>query len=198
MSQPKISTNAFYKDIVQEYDSLMETSAGYLKEAVRVLNKYQHNNGDLLDVGCGTGLLSQMLHGDIRYTGIEPSAEMSHKARARGYQLLEQPLESSLPSIPDKSYDIVTALGSLLYVEDIQCALDHIRRIARKAFLITLDDLSSDYIDEFVCQVYNHSDINVQGASEDYRLFAWQSPTLDIPVHCRLLYVSLELSESYE
>lgn len=189
-TKAKISAVEFYTKIADEYDSLAISKTPYLDESVKILKKYNHFEGSLLDIGCGTGLLKQMLGEHFEYTGIEPTPNMAKSARNRGYhQVIVGASEEVLPQIPDKSYDIVVALGSLLYVQDIESVMKHLRRIAKKAFLITLDDVPGDFIRNFACKVYNHSRISVPDAKEDYRLFAWRSPSLDIPVYCRLIYV---------
>lgn len=185
----KISAVKFYDNMADNYDQLAK-DVGYLPEAVKVFEKYGNTHGEILDIGCGTGMLSSVLKGDFTFTGIEPSHGMARQAGDRGYQVIEKGMEEALEDMADLSFDYVIALGCLLYVKDVEPMLGHIRRIARKAFMITFDDLPQSYMDEFTCQVYNHYDVPVDDAIESRRIYAWQSPSLGTKIYCRLIYAN--------
>ena len=184
----KISASEFYDQMADDYDQLAASNTPYLDEAVKLFKKYNHTDGTILDIGCGTGMLSLKLKGDFKYTGIEPSKEMTRQAKARGYEVTGKEVEEALGEIPDLSYDHVVALGCLFYVKDVETVLNEMRRIARKSFMVTFDDVPREYIDNFSCQVYNHCGLKVDDALESYRVYAWQSPTLGTDIYCRVIY----------
>ncbi|NEQ98821.1 MAG: class I SAM-dependent methyltransferase [Cyanothece sp. SIO2G6] len=138
---------------------------------------------------CGTGSLKDLHEGEFEYTGIDIAENMLQYASERGYKTIHSPTEEALPPLEDRSYDFVFALSSLLFVEDIQTALAHINRIARQAVLLSLDDLTKDYIDNFTVTVYNHSKVFITGAKDDYFIRGWTSPTTGITLKTRMIYI---------
>lgn len=189
----KISAEDFYNKFAASYDETLknpECNAQQVYEGKKLFSKYHHEEkeGSILDVGCGTGFLSQLVEGNFEYTGIDISQEMLRIAAQRGYQTIHKPIEESLVEIDSKSYDFVFSLSSLLFVEDIQVALDQLHRIARKAVILSLDNTTEEYIKNFAVTVYNHSQIEFSNAKEDYWILGWKSPTLGIPIYTRMIY----------
>lgn len=133
-----------------------------------------------------------MLQGDFEYTGIDISAKMLDIAAQRGYKTIYEPIEKALPEIENKSFDFVFCLSCLLCVEDAATAIEHMRRIARKTILISLDETTEEYIKNFVVPVYDHSKIPIKDATEDYFIVGWTSPSLGIPIRCRMIYIEQE------
>jgi ubiquinone/menaquinone biosynthesis C-methylase UbiE len=103
-----------------------------------------HGSGSTLSEGCRITELANQL--DLAWLG---------------------PTEEALPALFDNSYDFVFALSSLRFVADIEASLAH-HRIARRSILLSLDDLSDDYIRDFTVTVYNHAKVEVPEAKEDY------------------------------
>lgn len=193
----KISPEAFYDKFADNYDSVLKDSnynAQYLNEATKIFHKYNHHQGNVLDIGCGTGALSEFLQGDFEYTGIDISAKMLHHATRRGYKIIHQPIETALAEIDNQSYDYVFCLGSLLCVEDAITAIKHMGRITRKTILISLDETTEEYIKNLVVQVYDHSKIPIEDAIEDYFIIGWTSPTLGISIRTRMIYIEQKTS----
>jgi ubiquinone/menaquinone biosynthesis C-methylase UbiE len=183
-----------YDDLSEKYDELAKSSkcnAQFYSEAKKIFQKYNHQTGSILDVGCGTGLLSDFLQGEFEYTGIDISRGMLKYASDRGYKTIHQTLEDGLPKIESKSYDFVVSLGSLLFVEDIHISLNQFNRIARKYILIGLDRPTDDFIQNFHLPVYDHSQVNIPNTLEDYFILGWTSPSLGIPIYTRMIYLEL-------
>ncbi len=190
----KISAEKFFDNLAATYDEMVkkpDCNGQQLNEAKKVFEKYHHREGSILDVGCGTGLLSDLLEGHFEYTGIDISKEMLQLAAERGYKTIHKPIENALFDIESQSYDCVVSLGSLFCVEDIQPVLKNMRRIARKVLLIALADATEDYIQKFTVQVYNHTSISMPDAIEDYRFLGWISPTTGISLETRMIYVQM-------
>ncbi|MDY7005475.1 MAG: class I SAM-dependent methyltransferase [Cyanobacteriota bacterium] len=143
----------------------------------------------MLDIGCGTGFLSQLLQGNFEYTGIDISVNMLEYATKRGYKTIHKPIETALAEIDSHSYDFVFCLSSLHCVEDAQKAIEHIDRIARQAIFISIDEATEQYIKNFVVPVYEHSKIVIENAIEDYFILGWTSPTTGIPIRTRMIYI---------
>lgn len=184
----------YYDKFSEKYDEVIKSSecnAQFYNEAKKIFLKYNHQTGSILDVGCGTGLLSDVLLGDFEYTGIDVSGGMLKYASERSYKTIHQTIQDGLPKIESKSYDFVVSLGALFLVEDIHTSLKHINRIARKAILIGLDRLTDDYIQNAYLPVYDHSQANIPNTLEDYFILGWISPTLGTPIYSRMIYVEL-------
>lgn len=91
----------------------------------------------LLDVGCGTGWFTRRFAAaGCEATGLDRDPEMIAYARARGGEYLAGDM-LALP-VPDKSFDIVTAVTSLCFVTDQRRALTEMLRVARDAVLLGL------------------------------------------------------------
>ena len=188
----KISAQEFYNNLAADYDAVLEDpncNAQHVKEAVKIFNRYNHHQGNVLDIGCGTGNLSQLLQGDFDYTGIDISDKMLDYAAQRGYKTIHKPIETALAEVDSDSYDFVFSLSSLLCVEDAATAIQHMNRIARKTILISLDETTEEYIKNFVVPVYDHSKIAIENAIEDYFIVGWTSPTTGIPIQTRMIYL---------
>lgn len=190
----KITAEEFYDKFATTYDDVLkdpDCNAQHVHEAVKIFHRHQHHQGTILDIGCGTGALSELLQGDFQYTGIDISGEMLHLAAQRGYQTIHQPIETALAEIDSQSYDFVFCLSSLLCVKDAVTAIEHIRRIARQTILISLDETTEEYIKNFVVPVYDHSKLTIKDATEDYFIVGWTSPTLGISIRTRMIYLEL-------
>ncbi|MEM1369485.1 MAG: class I SAM-dependent methyltransferase [Cyanobacteria bacterium P01_H01_bin.15] len=190
----KISPQEFYNKFASDYDSTLrgaQVNAQYVKEAVNLFQKYHRGmNGSILDLGCGTGILKDLLEGTFDYTGIDVSENMLYHAQKRGYKTVHRSIEEALPEIPDLSYDFVIAIGSLLFVEDFNLCLKHIHRISCQSILLSLDTLTKDYIDGFGVPVFNHSKISIPEAQDDFLIRGWTSPSTGVTIKTRVIYIS--------
>jgi ubiquinone/menaquinone biosynthesis C-methylase UbiE len=86
--------------------------------------------GDVLEVGCGTGLiLERLVPIARRVEGIDLSARMLDRARARGLSV-RQGSVLELP-YPDATFDVTCSFKVLPHVEGIQRALAEMARVTR-------------------------------------------------------------------
>ena len=188
----KISAEEFYNNFAPNYDDVLKDpkcNAQHVHEAAKIFHQYNYYQGSVLDIGCGTGFLSQLLQGDFEYTGIDISANMLEYATERGYKTIHKLIETALPEIDNQSYDFVFCLSSLHCVEDAQTAIEHLYRIARQAIFISIDEATEEYIENFVVPVYEHSKIVIENAIEDYFILGWTSPTTGIPIQTRMIFI---------
>ncbi|MEB3340141.1 class I SAM-dependent methyltransferase [Okeania sp.] len=188
----KISAEEFYDNYAIKYDDVAKSksNANLHSKALKIFQQHNNDNeGSILDIACGTGLLSELLQGDFEYTGIDISANMLEYAAKRGYKTIHKPIETALAEIDSQSYDLVFCLSSLHFVEDAETAIKHIYRIARKAILISLDEMTEEYMKKFIVPVYDHSKIVIKNAIEDYFIIGWVSSSQGIPIRTRMIFI---------
>ncbi|MEB3829360.1 class I SAM-dependent DNA methyltransferase [Phormidium sp. CCY1219] len=189
----KTSAEEFYDRFASTYDEAVKSpkfDARHLDEGAKLFQKYvPSTRGSILDIGCGTGLLKELLPGEFDYTGIDVSHNMLERAAQRGYTIIHEPVEEALPKLPNRSYDFVLALSSLLCVKNIHPVIAHIDRIARQSILLSLDQVTEEYKRNCVVPVYDHSQLDFPHAKEDYFIQGWTSPTTGITIQTRMVYI---------
>lgn len=85
---------------------------------------------DVLEVGCGTGLILSRIANFARSArGVDLSPGMLEKARARGLDVLEASA-TDLP-FPDRSFDVTCSFKVLAHVPAISQALSEMARVTR-------------------------------------------------------------------
>lgn len=86
--------------------------------------------GDVLEVGCGTGLVLQRIRSFARSVrGLDLSAGMLEKARQRGLDVVE----GSATALPfdDASFDVACSFKVLAHVPEVELALREMARVTR-------------------------------------------------------------------
>jgi ubiquinone/menaquinone biosynthesis C-methylase UbiE len=85
---------------------------------------------DVLEVGCGTGLVLERIKKFARTAkGVDLSPGMLEKARARGLDVVEGSA-TALP-FPDATFDVTCSFKVLAHVPDIEKALSEMARVLR-------------------------------------------------------------------
>ncbi len=104
------------------HELLDELEAGYVERFGR--------GGEVLEVGCGTGLvLTRIERFARRAQGVDLSPGMLDKARARGLEVVE----GSATELPfeDESFDVTCSFKVLAHIPDIRRALSEMARVTR-------------------------------------------------------------------
>jgi ubiquinone/menaquinone biosynthesis C-methylase UbiE len=128
-------TKAYYDGFAERYEERRDgrDPGGYhdLLDELEVGFVERFGRGrDVLEVGCGTGLLLRRLAGFARSArGVDLSPGMLEKARARGLDVVE----ASATDLPfaDASFDVVCSFKVLAHVRDVRRALAEMARVAR-------------------------------------------------------------------
>lgn len=95
-------------------------------------------NKDILEVGCGTGLILQGVEPHARKAvGIDLSSGMLERARKRGLEVYKANA-TDLP-FDDDSFDVVYSFKVLAHVEDIDQALREMSRVTRPGGVMLLE-----------------------------------------------------------
>lgn len=110
-----------------------------INQRLRTLAALGLTNGErVLDAGCGTGLLLELEANAVgsrgRADGVDYSEDMLAKARERLAGLEQVNLQQgSVESLPfdDSNYDALSCTQTLLYVADLNAALQEFQRVLR-------------------------------------------------------------------
>lgn len=142
-----------YKDWAGEYESDTVGNFGYVAHEV-VVNRLHEYLADpfalVLDVGCGTGLVGEVLKskGYSNIDGLDYSMEMLDVARTKGVYSTHLHADLSLPlNIADNSYDAVISAGTFSYGHVKATAFDELARITRAGGFITVTIREGAYED---------------------------------------------------
>ena len=122
---------SYYDEFASWYEK--ERHQGYhrLIDDLQVDLLQRHIRGkDVLEVGCGTGLLLERVAGEARSArGIDISPGMLELALGRGLEVQEGDV-TKLP-YEDHSFDVVYSFKVLAHVKDIETALSECARVTR-------------------------------------------------------------------
>jgi len=134
------------RDIRAYYDEFSATYESGRHEGYHVLiddleiefaSRFVHG-GEVLEVGCGTGLILQRLSRlASRAVGVDISPGMLEKARARGLEVYE----GSATALPfdDASFDVTCAFKVLPHVPDLKRALAEMARVTRPGGILLVE-----------------------------------------------------------
>jgi SAM-dependent methyltransferase len=145
--------DALYDEWAADYDQQLWASGNpYIAIANGMVGRYvQDYDARILDAGCGTGNMAQILHqtGYRNIEGLDPSSGMLAVAQKKEvYQQLHQLYLDSRIDLPDDSYDAVVAAGVLTHGHAPPESLDGILQVARRGAVIVFS-LSLIAFEEF-------------------------------------------------
>ncbi|HEY1103925.1 MAG TPA: methyltransferase domain-containing protein [Burkholderiaceae bacterium] len=136
-TQPAAMTQALFDGYAPQFDRHLVEGLQYqvpARVAALVAARYPDNRLDLLDAGCGTGLLGKHL-GRIQgaLVGVDLSPRMVEQAaRLQRYdQLHTGDLLDFLVATPDAHYDVVAACDVFIYVGDLTAVIPQAGRAIR-------------------------------------------------------------------
>ncbi|MBH23804.1 MAG: hypothetical protein CMH57_04915 [Myxococcales bacterium] len=127
----KIDNRAYYDEFSNWYER--DRHGGYhalIDDLQTDLVMPACNNADVLEVGCGTGLILRRVAPVARSAaGVDLSAGMLQKAVERGLDVVQADV-TALP-FADASFDTVYSFKVLSHVRDIELALSECARVTR-------------------------------------------------------------------
>lgn len=174
-----------YEHAAPIYDESFDGKAEYQIPG-RLIETYQMHGiteGEILDIGCGTGKLSEYLGDGFTYKGIDISPSMIELARKRGFEGFVGPVEDVIATFDDKSVDHITALASLNFVKDWENVAKQFERVARKSIFVSLEQFTPEIIEMMKSRgidIYNHSADAISDPKEVTRnIFLWKRPTTE-------------------
>jgi ubiquinone/menaquinone biosynthesis C-methylase UbiE len=134
------NSREYYDEFAKVYDERRgnKVPGGYhdlLDELETGLVERFGTQKDILEVGCGTGLIMQRAQTFARHVqGVDLSPGMLAHARSRGLDVV-QGSATQLP-FPDDRFDVTYSFKVLAHVPDIQRALSEMARVTRPGGMI--------------------------------------------------------------
>jgi predicted TPR repeat methyltransferase len=135
--QPAAKVRKLYEAMADRFDQRLVAVLKYKLPrdvAARIRQIHPDNKLNLLDLGCGTGLLGACLGRiDGGMVGVELSTAMIEQAAKHGVydRFHTVDLLDALQETPASLYDVIAALDVLIYVGDISGAIRNAYRVLR-------------------------------------------------------------------
>ena len=149
----RATLDKLYDEWAQDYDQQIWASGNpYIAISAGMVGRHLRDfDARILDAGCGTGNMAQVLHqmGYDRIDGLDPSAGMLEVARRKNIYRELHPLTLGAEiDLPASSYDAVVAAGVLTHGHAPPEALDGILALTRPGGVIVFS-LSQIAHDEY-------------------------------------------------
>lgn len=136
---PRLDNRTYYDAMAEGYER--ERHCGYhaFLDRVEVESVADLARGaDVLEVGCGTGLILRRLAPLARrVAGVDLSAEMLRKARDRVPSVV-QGSALALP-FPDRSFDVAVSFKVLAHIPEVRAAVAEMARVVRPGGHVALE-----------------------------------------------------------
>lgn len=108
------------------YDSWFERHADLYEAELAAIRELMPPGGEGVEVGVGSGQFAAPLG---IATGVEPSAAMAEKARARGIEV-HAGVAEALP-FPDRRFDFVLMVTTICFVDDLPRSFEEAFRVVK-------------------------------------------------------------------
>jgi ubiquinone/menaquinone biosynthesis C-methylase UbiE len=138
----------FFDDLAAEWDLMF--TAEDMERLTHIVEKLKVNSGmDILDLGCGTGVLFDMLRrmvGDTgSVTGVDFSYEMAQKAHRNFPFANVNVVDADASALPfgDSSFDMAVAFSAFPHFTDQQRAIDETHRVLKPGAMFYIIHLIS-------------------------------------------------------
>lgn len=130
--KPFLNTKAYYDELSAIYEKNRGNPYHQFIDNIQadVVLKYSKRRDKILDAGCGTGLIQNIIVKNHPYTtGIDFSEKMLFFAKQRGLNVMQGDI-THLP-FEDNTFDIVYSFKVLSHIQDIGKALRELHRILK-------------------------------------------------------------------
>ena len=108
-----------------------------MKTEFRVISDLINQDSNVLDVGCGDGILMEYLlkQKKVNIRGIEISKSKVQNCIAKGLTIIEGDAEKDLRQFPDKSFDYVVLSQTLQAFLNPERVISNLLRVGKKAIV---------------------------------------------------------------
>lgn len=133
-----------HKRLAEGYENIREknTNGRYysLKWFEEMLSMLPKVHGNLLDIGCGTGILYDALPKGIDYTGIDLSKDMVAVGKKRYPLATFKVMDCENLEFKDETFDIIIVRGVIHHIPEPKKALAEISRCMKKGGIIVISE----------------------------------------------------------
>ena len=182
--QLKNKTQKFYDRIADVHNLMMKIN-GYRDSVAKYLSSLNldiNSDSNVLDAGCGTGLVTLAFHSAGYRPGKICSLDLSFKSLEVAKEQFEEdeivtvrnakPIQGNLLSMPfgDSTFDLVLTCGALEYVP-LNQGIAELARVMKKGGYLVLIPIRPSFIGSVLEILYNfkmHSLKQVKEHAEDY------------------------------
>ncbi len=133
-----------YDEYASEYDAWFMKNSNLLMSEVKMIAKALDGAGEILSVGCGSGLMESLLQKHFKISvkdGIEPSSGMAEIARRRGMNVISATAEDFKVG---HLYDTALLNGCPSYIENLDVALANVAKAVKPGGMIVLADVPKE------------------------------------------------------
>lgn len=124
---------SYYDKISQGYEELHKEEQ--LKKVELIKKHLKLNPNDkLLDVGCGTGLTTELWK--CKRYGVDPAPKLLARARKKDEIEYKLALAESIP-YPNNFFDIVISITAIQNFQDVEKGLKEIKRVGKGKFVLS-------------------------------------------------------------
>lgn len=116
-----------FDQYAHEYDAWFLENPNVLESETRLVAKALRGGGNILSVGCGSGLFEMIMANSFGITitdGVEPSSSMAAIARKRGMNVTEATAEEY--DYPQGVYDTILFNGCPSYITDLKKVIEKV------------------------------------------------------------------------
>ena len=108
-----------------------------MKPEFKIISELINQNSQVLDVGCGDGILMEFLIKEkkVNIRGIEISKSKVQNCIAKGLTVIEGNAEKDLMQFPDKSFDYVVLSQTLQAFFNPELVINELLRVGKKAIV---------------------------------------------------------------
>ncbi|APE51773.1 SAM-dependent methyltransferase [Delftia sp. HK171] len=134
---PEEMHRALFDNMADRFDQHLVQGLGYQLPklvAQQLIARHPEKDVNVLDLGCGTGLLGLCLGTMQGYLiGVDSSLKMIEQAAKHGIydRFHHVNLLDALSNTPDQEYDVITCLDVLVYIGDSQPVIPNAARILK-------------------------------------------------------------------
>lgn len=133
-----------YDEYAGEYDSWFLANENLLTSEVRLVAQMLREGGDILSIGCGSGLFEKIMADDFGITvreGVEPSEGMATIARKRGMEVV---IATAGDFTATREYDTVLMNGCPSYIADLDGAFANVAKALKPGGRLVVADVPKE------------------------------------------------------
>jgi SAM-dependent methyltransferase len=134
-----------FDQYAEKYDAWFLKNKNVLYSELKLVAFFLKNAGDVLSVGCGSGLFEMLLQQEYKITvkyGIEPSKAMAEIAGKRGMIVRIETAEEG--DFGQNQYDTILFNGTPSYINDLQKAFNRTFKALRTGGKIVVIDVPKE------------------------------------------------------